>query len=58
MSLRRAWDFGFIHDHALRKASERATQMKKAVGLGSSPIVAYLAAHSHNVVACESTISI
>jgi hypothetical protein len=32
MSLRRAWDFGFIHDHALRKASERATQIEESDG--------------------------
>jgi hypothetical protein len=33
MSLRRAWDFGFIHHRALRKASERATQIEKAMAL-------------------------
>jgi hypothetical protein len=32
MSLRRAWDFGLIHDHARRKASERATHIEESDG--------------------------
>ncbi|MDB5343030.1 MAG: hypothetical protein JWP89_1407 [Schlesneria sp.] len=37
MSLRRAWDFGSTPDHALRKASEPATQIEKAIDLRDEP---------------------
>jgi hypothetical protein len=34
--------FGLIHDHALRKASERATQIEKRLPATRSPARGYL----------------